>query len=593
MLNNSTVSNNTGGGVSNDLFGGTPTATINNSVISGNTVNGGIYNNALNATATLTVNNSTVSGNSSTNLGGGVYNFSGSFMSRAIATINNSTISGNSSGGGGGGIGTGAFFGNAITTLTISNSTISGNSDTSTFGGGGIYHISNGSGSTARLTIINATITGNNAGSSGTGGGILVADPPGTVNSLTLRSTIVGRNFRSLGTSVSDISGTVDPASSFNLIGDNTGLTGVSNGSNGNQVGTSLAPINPGLGPLASNGGTTFTHALLVGSPAIDAGNSSLTTDQRGQPRPIDDQTVANAAGGDASDIGAYEAHTFEVNSTADGDDGLCRALGTGNGCTLREAINAANAEVGAELIVLAPALTSGGPAIITLLTALPDLSTDMTIAGPGATLLTVQRSSTGGTPNFRILTIQSGGTVSIYGLRISGGNPPSGENGGGISNSGTLTLTNTTIGGNTVIFGTFGGGIFNSATLSMANTSVTNNSSSGGGGCGGIDNRGMLTVADSMVSGNTATGGGGSGGGICNLGALTLTNTAVSGNSATFGFAGGIENSSVFPVTLTNSTVSGNTAHIGGGIDQRGALLTLTNSTVSNNTVSCSGNAA
>jgi hypothetical protein len=59
------------------------------------------------------------------------------------------------------------------------------------------------------------------------------------------------------------------------------------------------------LGPLQNNGGPTQTHALLSGSPAIDAGNPGgcrdefgalLTTDQRGFPR--------RAAG---CDIGAFE----------------------------------------------------------------------------------------------------------------------------------------------------------------------------------------------------------------------------------------------------------------------------------------------
>jgi hypothetical protein len=55
----------------------------------------------------------------------------------------------------------------------------------------------------------------------------------------------------------------------------------------------------PKLGPLADNGGPTLTMALLPGSPAIDAGNTSLAppTDQRGFPRPA----------GLAADIGAFE----------------------------------------------------------------------------------------------------------------------------------------------------------------------------------------------------------------------------------------------------------------------------------------------
>src|SRR6185503_3340028 len=104
--------------------------------------------------------------------------------------------------------------------------------------------------------------------------------------------------------------------------------------------------------------------------PAIDAGNSSQTTDQRGRVRPVDDPNVANAGGGNGADIGAYERSTFQVTTTADADDGACTTVFIGNGCTLREAINAANSSSGE--ISFAPTLTSGGPATINLLTVLP-----------------------------------------------------------------------------------------------------------------------------------------------------------------------------------------------------------------------------
>jgi Ca2+-binding RTX toxin-like protein len=66
-----------------------------------------------------------------------------------------------------------------------------------------------------------------------------------------------------------------------------------------------LLNVNPLLDSLADNGGPTHTHALLSGSPALDAANpnSSLASDQRGLPRPKD-------ADGDAvfrADIGAFE----------------------------------------------------------------------------------------------------------------------------------------------------------------------------------------------------------------------------------------------------------------------------------------------
>jgi hypothetical protein len=66
-----------------------------------------------------------------------------------------------------------------------------------------------------------------------------------------------------------------------------------------------LSGTDPPLGPLADNGGPTLTHALLMDSPAIDAGDLSdfPATDQRGYDRPND----GNPDGIPAPDIGAFE----------------------------------------------------------------------------------------------------------------------------------------------------------------------------------------------------------------------------------------------------------------------------------------------
>lgn len=80
----------------------------------------------------------------------------------------------------------------------------------------------------------------------------------------------------------------------------------------GSQTGTINNPLHPQLGPLAQNGGGLPTHAVLLTSPVLDAGNSfgstfGVTTDERNAPRPYDVSFVPNAAGGDGSDIGAFE----------------------------------------------------------------------------------------------------------------------------------------------------------------------------------------------------------------------------------------------------------------------------------------------
>jgi hypothetical protein len=81
------------------------------------------------------------------------------------------------------------------------------------------------------------------------------------------------------------------------------------------------------LGPLADNGGPTQTHALLPGSPAIDAGDNTAcpATDQRGVTRPL----------GAACDIGAYEFGDADGDGVLDIDDACPNLTGVPeeNGC--------------------------------------------------------------------------------------------------------------------------------------------------------------------------------------------------------------------------------------------------------------------
>jgi len=111
-------------------------------------------------------------------------------------------------------------------------------------------------------------------------------------------------------------SGTINPdvaSNSFtdqgnNLIGIDQGSSNFVNGTNGNIVGTLATPVNPQLAALGDYGGTTKTHALLLGSVAINAGNNTgaTTTDQRGATRIV----------GGTIDIGAYESAGFGLTPT-------------------------------------------------------------------------------------------------------------------------------------------------------------------------------------------------------------------------------------------------------------------------------------
>jgi fibronectin-binding autotransporter adhesin len=124
-----------------------------------------------------------------------------------------------------------------------------------------------------------------------------------TYNTATLTDTIVAGNTDSMG-GPSDIGGTQasQVTGSNNLIGTG-GSGGITGGSDGNIVLTSLA--NLGLAPLGDYGGPTETMALLPGSAAIGAGTAAagVTTDQRGAPRP--------ASG--AVDIGAFQDQGYTV----------------------------------------------------------------------------------------------------------------------------------------------------------------------------------------------------------------------------------------------------------------------------------------
>jgi len=118
----------------------------------------------------------------------------------------------------------------------------------------------------------------------------------------------VAGNFRGTAAPVADdVYGALESASSYNLIGAIDGSTGLDG--TGTQYGTLAAPLDPLLGPLADNGGPTLTHALLPGSPAIDAGSdpkaneAGLTRDQRGYGRFGDGDQDATPT----VDIGAFE----------------------------------------------------------------------------------------------------------------------------------------------------------------------------------------------------------------------------------------------------------------------------------------------
>jgi trimeric autotransporter adhesin len=271
--------------------------TLTDCVITGNTSGndgGAIYQQ--NGGDPLTLINCTISNNVANDDGGGLALYGKG------ATILNTTISGNQSNDRAGGVE--ANFDNGNQSLIIRNSTISGN--TAGKKGGGVYLY--GTTSTSSVSIENSTIAFNMAPNNN-GGGIYVT---GNANArLTLRNTIVSNNsdqngpndvFRNTGTINAD----------YSLIQNVPGST--INGTNTNNI----TGIDPGLAPLAFNGGSTQTHAITQRSAAYNAGDPAFTpppdTDQRGT-------DFARLA------LGRLDIGAFEVQPSAGG-----LAVGAGPG---------------------------------------------------------------------------------------------------------------------------------------------------------------------------------------------------------------------------------------------------------------------
>src|SRR5436190_2156076 len=223
-----------------------------------NTFGGGIYN----FESALTVISCALAGNSALGQqgsGGGIFSNGGGAGGHASLTIINSAFNGNAATTGGA-VGNNGSSGMA--NLTIGNSTLSGNS--ASFVGGGVDdHTASG---TASVTITNSTFSENtSANISMFKGGLL------DIGNTVLKAAVSGVNLEIAKLAMVTSRG-------YNVSSDDAGgfLTGP-----GDQLNT-----DPMLGALQNNGGPTFTHELLKGSPAIDAGHPNFTPppyyDQRG-----------------------------------------------------------------------------------------------------------------------------------------------------------------------------------------------------------------------------------------------------------------------------------------------------------------------
>jgi CSLREA domain-containing protein len=177
------------------------------------------------------------------------------------------------------------------------------------------------------------------------------------------------------------------------------------------------------------------------------------------------------------------QAATYTVNTTSDSGNGTCDAAE----CTLREAINEANATTADDVINFDSTVFSI-PQIITLMQGELRIGVfranvgKLTINGTGATMLTISGNNAS-----HVFLNTDFAVTEINGLTVSNGN-----NSGIRTNTGNLTLNNLTISNNTT--SASGGGIFNASGLIINNSTISNNSAGQGGG-GIYHNNSVATI--------------------------------------------------------------------------------------------------
>ncbi len=251
------------------------------------------------------------------------------------------------------------------------------------------------------------------------------------------------------------------------------------------------------------------------------------------------------------------EALAFAENNP--GDD----TITFGNGSAIAGGTNFTDAT--------ADTITLGGARLL--------IRSNVTLDGPGATLLSISGNNASG-----VFAVAAGDTAEIRDVTVKGGNSVFG---GGIENYGTLTVSHSTISENTAGF--FGGGILNNGTLKVSHSTIAGNTTFGD--AGGIQSSGTLTVSHSTIAGNTAFG---DAGGIRSSGTLTISHSTISGNS-TDGSGGGIVHQSgsttIMSSTLVNNRANsdGDNIGTGGGIstfDDDATFTTLHNTIVAGNFV-------
>lgn len=552
---------------------------------------------------TLTQGNAAGSDTATTGIGGAIHN-------SGTLTLVSCTVAGNTADRGGG------IFNQG--NLSLLNCTISGN--TADGSGGGMHN-------EGTLTITSSTVVGNVAKS---GGGVSA-----NWGSITLTNSVIAGNGTDLVRSGSSISG------QFNLIGDAASSGGLAHGQNGNIVGidgTGTIPLAAIVNPLADNGGPTRTHALVPGSPALDAGTNPTAAafDQRGPgfPRQF----------GKAVDIGAFERDPDEpvavltplpdVTAPGGGPTFQLNVTYTDNTAIATASISLGDIALrlpGGKLVTPTSAKVDvpfdGSPRVATYTLAVPggawdnlDNGTYTVTFKPGEVVDTSGRPVTGDVLGTFRVNLPGDYVVDNAGDGIDGNSGPGQLTlreavelaNGTPAIADTITFSPAVFSGATTIALTFGellvtspltvqgpgadkltvGGQNLSRVLNVNPVAVTisgvtlADGKAGPDGRGGaVHNRGTLTVTASVIRDSSAT----EGGGIFNSAVLNLSGTVVTSNAAQYG--GGIHNAG--SLAATDSTISFNVADGnskgGGGLWNEGSA-TITGGTFQENTAKIFG---
>jgi len=371
-----------------------------------------------------------------------------------------------------------------------------------------------------------------------------------------------------------------DPVSVNNTL---TYTATVTNSGEGNLSGVTLTdslPVNTTfVSATPSQGSCSGTTSLNCSLGTINAGQNATISIQV---TPTKEGTLSNTVSASCNESETNSANNsasqstrvtvgtvYTVNSNLDTDDGACTATGTGNGCTLREAINAANNNAGKDTILFS--ITTGAQTI-TLTSSLPalnaavfmDASSQPGFAGQpiieingttGGSCLMIPSSSSGSTVRGFILNRCAGHGISIDGNSNSVQGNYIGTNASGtaaapVTFSGIfINGNNNQIGGTTpadrnVISGNGHQGIAITGSNNTVQGNYVGTNAAGTAALGGGAMFIFQAASNNIIGGTAGTTPGGSCTGACNL---------VSGN------AGSISINTTGAPGATNNTIQGN----------------------------------